>query len=136
MIIAFDFDGTITKRNKYPECDIPREGIVECIDKLTAEGHKILIFTCRSVNTTKQALAYYKMLEYLHENEILFDVVNANVDPKIGFNPIKPYWHILVDDSALGWNNDWTGEDIYNMVIKKLNEPSVKQIELITKNNT
>lgn len=116
MIIAFDFDGTITKQNEYPKCGLLREGIVECIRKLKEEGNYIIIFTCRDVSTNSQANAYIDMLIYLNRNCIPFDAINNNINPNTNFNPKKPYWNILVDDSALGFNKNWTGEDIYNMI--------------------
>lgn len=120
MIIAFDFDGTITKYNEYPKCGELRKGIKECIDKLWLDNHYIMIFTCRSTNTLEQLEAYTNMINYLKDNKIKHHIVNANINPNRHFNPYKPYWNILIDDSALGFNDDWTGEDIYNLINKKL----------------
>ena len=120
MIIAFDFDGTITKRNEYPNCGLLRNGIDKCISKLYNEGHNITIYTCRSTNTLRRLNAYNRMVEYLQLNCIMYNVINGNVNPSKDFNPIKPYWHILVDDSALGFNDDWTGKDIYNLIQERI----------------
>ena len=120
MIIAFDFDGTITKRNTYPTCTEIREGIKQCINKLFDEGHSIMIFTCRDAAHFTQIPAYLNMIQYLSEHGINYHIINKNVTPSISFNPTKPYWNILIDDSALGFNDDWTGEDIYNLIKKQL----------------
>lgn len=120
MIIAFDFDGTITKHNTYPTCEQLREGIVNCIRQLCVDGHYIIIFTCRDTSTQEQLDAYNTMVNYLRNNKIPYHVINKNVKPNRDFNPTKPYWNILVDDSALGFNPDWTGEDIYNLINKQL----------------
>lgn len=125
MIIAFDFDGTITKRNEYPNCGELREGIKECIDKLIYQDKcKIIIFTCRSINTPDQCNAYVDMINYLGKNDISFHVINNNVNPSKDFNPYKPYWNILVDDSALGFNPNWTGDDIYKLIKERIKRDS------------
>jgi len=90
MIIAFDFDGTITKRNEYPNCGELREGIKRCINKLHKQGHSIIIFTCRSAGTIIQIYAYIEMIHYLSANDIHFDTINSNINPNKDFNPIKP----------------------------------------------
>lgn len=120
MIIAFDFDGTITKRNEYPDCGEIREGIVHCIIRLHNEGHDIMIFTCRDVQHISQIAAYNKMINYLINKSIPFRTINRNVNPTRAFNPIKPYWEILVDDSALGFDPNWTGDDIYNLIQERI----------------
>lgn len=120
MIIAFDFDGTITKENNYPLCLELREGIVKCIRELYIEGHYIIIFTCRDTGTQEQLDAYNSMINYLRNNKIPYHVINKNVIPSFNFNPTKPYWNILVDDSALGFNKNWTGEDIYNLIQQQI----------------
>lgn len=120
MIIAFDFDGTITKENNYPLCLELRKGIVECINTLYDEGHYIIIFTCRDTSNKRALTAYNIMIKYLDNHNIKYHVVNRNVTPSIDFNPIKPYWDILVDDTALGFNPEWTGSDIYNLIHSKI----------------
>lgn len=120
-IIAFDFDGTITKENLYPAIGELRPVIKQCINQLVKEGHKIIIFTCRS-STTKNNFHHYKiMVDFLQENNIQYHTINANINPSVEFNPVKPYWDILVDDTILGWNNAWTGDEIYQMIQKQLN---------------
>lgn len=133
-IIAFDFDGTITKRNMYPKCGTMREGMDKCIQRLKDEGHSILIFTCRDTKRFEQFNAYAMMIDFMIENQIPFDAINGNINPSPGFNPVKPYWNILVDDTALGWNDDWTGDDIYNLIQAKLkSENLISEIANTTK---
>lgn len=120
MIIAFDFDGTITRYNEYPKCGELRPGIQECINDLYRAGHKIIIFTCRDVQHVSQLEAYIDMVNYLRKNHIQFTIINRNANPVAQFNPIKPYWNILVDDSALGFDENWTGSDIYKLIQAKM----------------
>ena len=61
------------------------------------------------------------MVNYLRNNKIPYNVINKNVKPAFNFNPVKPYRNILIDDSALGFNDEWTGEDIYKLIKEKLN---------------
>jgi hypothetical protein len=134
MIIAFDFDGTITKYNEYPKCGELRQYIEVCIQKLVQEGHKILIFTCRDTQHLDQLYPYIDMVEYLIKNNIPFDTINRNVNPSTYFNPIKPYWNILVEDTSLGWNNNWTGLDIYEMIQKRIKSDEVIKENIRTNN--
>lgn len=126
--IAFDFDGTITLRNEYPNCGVLRPGIAQCIQKLASEGFGIIIHTCRDFKHYDQAEAYAMMLEYLRDNGIVYDCINTNVNPTIRFNPTKPYAIIYVDDCALGWNPNWTGKDIYDMIHKKIDNKHINHL--------
>jgi len=122
--IAFDFDGTITQENHYPNCDELRPGIVDCIHKLRDEGYPIIIHTCRDCKTHDQTEEFIMMVQYLRENCIYYDTINSNVMipyfNNATFNSHKPYAIIYVGDDALGWNPNWTGEDIYKLIKERL----------------
>ena len=47
MIIAVDFDGTITYKNAYPEVGEINPRAIEVLRKLQAQGHKLCLWTCR-----------------------------------------------------------------------------------------
>lgn len=47
MVIAIDFDGTITDKNEFPSIGEPKEYAVEAIHNLQAAGHKCILWTCR-----------------------------------------------------------------------------------------
>lgn len=115
-IIAFDFDGTITVDNMYPFIGKLRENIGYCISRLAAEGHKIIIFTCRDTQTRQATKAYNDMLNFLDDNVIPYHTINSNVTPNWNFNPRKVYADVYVDDRALGWDPNWTGMDIYDLI--------------------
>ena len=126
--IAFDFDGTITKYNEYPNCGVLRSGIQNCIQDLTNEGYPIIIHTCRSNNTELAAEAYADMVSYLRDNGICYTTINSNAQPSATFNPLKIYAAIYVDDSALGWNPNWDGTDIYRMIKDLINTHRINTI--------
>ena len=119
-IIAFDFDGTITKYNEYPHVGVLRRGIVKCMKDLKHMGFKIIIHTCRSTNTLDQLFAYNTMVNCLIENGIPFDSINKNIN--FPFEPGKVFANIYVDDQNLGWNNSITGEELFVQIINRINE--------------
>ena len=127
--ICFDFDGTITLNNEYPNCGKLRPGIQKCIQDLALDGYPIIIYTCRSANTYNQLEAYVMMVEYLRDNGIIYTCINSNANPSATFNPSKPFASIYVDDCALGWNPDWVGSDIYRMIMSRLFKGDVNKLE-------
>lgn len=47
MVIAIDFDGTITKENIFPKIGELRKNVIEVIKNLQKHGHKCVLWTCR-----------------------------------------------------------------------------------------
>ena len=47
MIIAVDFDGTITYKNAYPNVGEINPRAIEVLRKLQDQGHKLCLWTCR-----------------------------------------------------------------------------------------
>lgn len=47
MVIACDFDGTITDKNVFPQIGEIKDYALEAIHNLQAAGHKIVLWTCR-----------------------------------------------------------------------------------------
>lgn len=113
MIIAIDFDGTIC-RGQYPNIDGLQLDAKKYIQKLKADGHYIIIYTCRCGDYLTQ------VINWLLENEIPFDRVNDN-EPKstalYKHNSRKVYAHIYVDDKQVGGLPTW-GE-IYEYITQK-----------------
>jgi len=109
MIIAIDFDGTIVE-HKYPHIGKPLPGAFETISQLYADGHRIIIWTCRGGQELVCAI------EYLHKNGVPFDRVNENVNYEIiGFKPApKIYADIYIDDKNLGGFPGW--EKTYEII--------------------
>lgn len=110
MIIAIDFDGTIVE-NKYPEIGNLKPNVQKIINRLVAEGHYIIIWTCRSDSSDLENLK-----KFLHDNNILYHAINENKS-NLGFSP-KPkiFANIYIDDRQLGGiPDDWN--DIYNIIV-------------------
>ena len=64
MVIAIDFDGTITDKNIFPEISELRPHVVEAIKNLQAHGHKCILWTCR------EGVYLEKAICFLHEHDI------------------------------------------------------------------
>ena len=103
MIIAVDFDGTIS-RGKYPAIDGAQSDAVEVLTQLHEAGHYIIIWTCRCGQPLLDAI------NWLLENKIPFDRVNDhNPDNvrKYGEGGNKVYAHVYIDDKNLGGFPGW-----------------------------
>ena len=75
MIIAIDFDGTITESNIFPEIGKAREHAFEAIRNLQAVGHKCILWTCR------YGSSLIKAINWLAKNNIKMDAYNENLYP-------------------------------------------------------
>ena len=103
MIIAIDFDGTIST-GRYPAIDGLREGAKEAIMSLYTEGHYIIINTCRSGQQLLDAINFM-----LHEG-IKFHRVNDNhpdESARYNNNSRKIFAHVYIDDKQIGALPPW-----------------------------
>ena len=76
MVVAVDFDGTITKDYNFPQSiGVLRDGCKEAIDYIR-ENHKVVIWTCRSGKYLEEAV------KFLQDNGIAYDAINADIYPK------------------------------------------------------
>jgi hypothetical protein len=76
MIYAIDFDGTLCI-NEYPNIGQPiYKTIIFCKER-KAEGHKLILWTCRSGKHLDEAVAWCK------EQGLTFDAVNENLPEMI-----------------------------------------------------
>lgn len=92
IVIAIDFDGTITTQNCFPDIGEFRPYAIEAIKKLQEKGCKCFLWTCREgkeLEAAKQAL----------ENAGLV-LDGYNVSPLDYLNPSsrKPIATIYIDD--------------------------------------
>lgn len=113
MIIALDFDGTICF-GKYPNIEGIQPLAKKYIQKLKADGHYLIINTCRSGEYLVQAI------NWLLENEIPFDRVNDNEPTQTAMyqnNSRKIYAHIYIDDKQIGGLPSW--QEIYEFITEK-----------------
>lgn len=103
MILAIDFDGTIC-RGKFPAIDGQQPYAAETINSLYADGHYIIINTCRSGEQLLEAI------NWMLEQGIYFHRVNDNHPDQtahFGNNSRKIYAHLYVDDKNLGGFPGW-----------------------------
>ena len=93
-IIAVDFDGTLCE-NKWPEIGMPNEELIEYLKRRQANGEKLILWTSRNEEQTKDAV------EWCKDHGLVFDAVNDNL-PEIveafGGNCRKIFANEYIDD--------------------------------------
>ena len=113
MVIACDFDGTITDKNMFPQIGEPKKYAFEAIRNLQAAGHKCILWTCRE--------GYYldEARKWLNSNGIEMDGYN--------FSPYqlqsrKIVADIYIDDKNvfMADNVDWHKIEKYVLSIKDM----------------
>lgn len=103
MIIAIDFDGTIS-RGKFPAIDGLQPYAKETINSLYEAGHYLIINTCRSGEALLEAI------NWLLSQGIHFHRVNDNHPEQSAIynnNSRKIYAHVYIDDKNLGGFPGW-----------------------------
>ena len=76
MVVAVDFDGTITKDYKFPQnIGVLREGCKDALEHIRKK-HKVIIWTCRSGEHLTEAE------NFLKDNGIEVDGINIDIYPK------------------------------------------------------
>lgn len=115
MKIAIDFDGTITERNEYPACGSLRRGAAKVINLLYADGHTIIIWTCRKGAELADAVGYMAM------HGIPYHYINENPPEMIAAHDgdtRKIVADVYVDDKQVGGLPAW--DEIYNLIMLKV----------------
>lgn len=103
MIIAIDFDGTIS-RGKFPAIDGLQPYAAEVINRLYQQGHYLIINTCRSGEQCLEAV------NFMLQAGIPFHRVNDNHPDQTALynnNSRKIYAHLYIDDKNLGGFPGW-----------------------------
>ena len=59
MIIAVDFDGTIVE-HRYPKIGKEKPFAIETLKKLSAEGHRLILWTVREGKRLEEAIQFCK----------------------------------------------------------------------------
>lgn len=127
MIIAVDFDGTIHD-GQWPRIGEAMPGAREAINALRAEGHYIIIWTCR------EGRQQTEMVNWLLEKGIGFDRINDHQPDQVvtyGSDARKVYAHCYVDDKNVGGMLPWKDiaawirlqEEAYRGRLKATSEP-------------
>lgn len=115
IIIAVDFDGTVVK-HKYPSVGETIEGAVDNLRKLTAKGHRIVLWTMRHGKELEDAVKWYE------QNEIPLFGINNNPEQKEWTESPKAYAQLYIDDSALGCPMKFDKEMNWYVDWKRVNE--------------
>ncbi len=99
MVVAVDFDGTITKDYDFPHnIGVLRDGCKDAIDYIR-EKHKVVIWTCRSGEYLAEAV------KFLNDNGIEYDGINADIYHK---TDRKILADIYIDDKNIFCKSvDW-----------------------------
>jgi len=94
MYIAVDFDGTCVT-HEYPKVgeDIGAEIVLKA---LAEKGHRLILYTMRSGDGIKDALAWFE------KYEIPVWAINMNPTQKSWTASSKVYAHLYIDDAAIG----------------------------------
>jgi len=129
-IVAFDFDGTISQGDHYPDCGPIRPYAKEVINFLTDSGVKVVINTSRDVAIDQDVLKVHDdvtpMIEYLDSNGIRYSAVNKSFQfAPFLYNSRKVYAHMYIDDRGYGWIESY-GAMIYvlhNILTELLDVP-------------
>lgn len=96
-IYAVDFDGTLCE-NKWPEIGEPIQTMIDYCKKLREQGHKLILWTCRTGEQTEAAV------KWCTEHGLEFDAVNANLPDEIKKyknDPRKVGADYFIDDKNL-----------------------------------
>lgn len=104
MTIAVDFDGTIVE-NRYPEIGRELPFATESLRMLAAEGHRLVLWTCREGELLDEVLAWCR------ERGVEFWAVNRDYPEETQDN--NPRWtrklkaDLFIDDRNVGGLPDW-----------------------------
>jgi len=129
MIIAIDFDGTL-HAGKWPAIDAPVTDAIKVMQQLKADGHYLIIWTCREGEPQRQ------MIDWLVKNNIPFDCINDHqpgTTEFYGYASRKVYAHLYIDDKQIGGLPSW--ERIYKYVCKvekAYKETKAKEYDVIS----
>lgn len=120
MIIAIDFDGTISTHDTYPRVPNPeeiREGAWSVLQQLKEEGHILVLWTCRQGKYLTDAV------RLCEDNGVEFDAVNDNC-----MQIYRKYAHLgigrkvsadwYIDDKGINGLPD-TWYEIYDIMMAK-----------------
>lgn len=97
MVIAVDFDGTITEENSYPNIGIIIISFVEWLKERQKLGDKLILWTCRTGDLLLDAIRVCK------DHRLIFDAINENLCEKYADKNVsrKIIADLYIDDRAV-----------------------------------
>ena len=98
MVIAIDFDGTITTENCFPNISELRPYVIQAIDNFQKAGHKCILWTCREGKYLDEAR------KFLNDNGIYMDGYN--------FSPYQLQSRKIVADIYIDDKNVFMVDDV------------------------
>lgn len=102
MVIAIDFDGTITQENKFPEIGEVRPFAIEAIKDFQRHGHQCFLWTCRENQYLEDAK------NFLESEGLYMDGYNTSPYDYINAGCRKPIADLYIDDRCVFCNGiDW-----------------------------
>ena len=109
LIIAVDFDGTIVE-DAYPKIGKPMIFAFETLQKLQAEGHRLILWTYRNGKSLREAV------KFCEENGIEFYAVNKSYPEEVYDEKISRKIHadLFIDDRNAGGFIGWT--EVYKLI--------------------
>lgn len=101
MILSVDFDGTLVT-DKWPKIGKPNKGLIQAFILARAEGHRIILNTCRTGDHEEQVVAFMKKCG------LEFDRVNENMEKGYKGHPEcrKIYADFYYDDRSFNWDSE------------------------------
>lgn len=94
MVYCIDFDGTLCA-NEFPEIGEDKPDIINFVKQLKQDGHKVILWTCRSGRELLEAIAWCAV------KGIRLDAVNQNLPEHImryGGDTRKVFADYYIDD--------------------------------------
>lgn len=131
IILAIDFDNTISSSNSYPYIEGFKPLAPEYINQLAKDGYYIIIWTCR----TGEALEI--MQKFLDDNNIIYHKINEQHPALIELyknDSRKIAADIYVDDKQLGGLPE-TWSCIYDLIKHHKRSIKTKILEYAIKHN-
>lgn len=113
MLIAVDFDGTIVE-HRYPAIGRELPFATDTLRRLTADGHRLILWTVREGQLLDEAL------EWCKERGVTFYAVNRDY-PEQEFSEgvaRKIKVDVVIDDRNLGGLPEWGV--IYDMITRRI----------------
>ena len=96
MIIAVDFDGTLTAINSYPEIGMESPGAFEVLTEMQGKGHMIVL------NTMRSGIPLNNAVRWVEDHGLKLAGINESPGQKRWTKSPKVYAHTYIDDAAIG----------------------------------